>query len=481
MNFIYTFHDTERFEEICDVLIEEGFATVLSDLGILPHIPIVDRIRLSLASKEKTEHRIRRTLTRLGPVFLEFARFLELRPDLCGWKVANELSDVTTQPHSLSLEEVQHQIFLAYKKKHKTIFSKISEEPYAVDYLTQTHIATLKGKKKKVTVTIFKPGVKKHVETDMHIVKQMLVLLSSHALHSRHADFLRIFEEFYTHIQTKTQFSKESTICDMYTHDQKIDKKHTNEFIAVLPHKARIIPLDQKDLSRVDDKDKTVRTIYTQVFDQVFIEKSIGLDPHDWIHTFSRPVTIEDPLALYNLTTAIFAHNPKDISHALAQLSHKPVHIANTLEALHNMTHRTSNRLYGPVRHVLQIISDRKIHVPENVIRFLQSVTILSNITYIIDQSIDERTLVYDLLRSYEAKETMQKDQTSTALLSLAQELDTSSNRIAYSTLIGTFLIAGTVLMTQSHSVALFYIAIPFYILAFVAGMMLIKTMREQI
>lgn len=160
------FDDVKRFEEITQILFEQGFGIFLSKMNLLQHVPLMKRAVHT--KKTPTPQRVRETFERLGPTFIKFGQILAQRPDIVPDAYLKELEkledDVPAFDAAIARQIVEEEIGAV-----DSIFDEFQDEPIAAASIAQVHKATLKNGD-EVVVKIRRPGIKAKVEEDLDII-----------------------------------------------------------------------------------------------------------------------------------------------------------------------------------------------------------------------------------------------------------------------------------------------------------------------
>lgn len=167
--------DLGRINEIVKVLIKHGFeslAVYISNKN--DKIPIVNKnIREDMPTDASV--RLRYVLQELGTTFIKLGQTLSTYPELIGFELADELSNLQESAPIDDYETVKKIIESEFSKPLKEIFDEFSEEPLASASIGQVHTAFLNNK--FVAIKIQHPEIDKTVESDiriMHIIANRL-------------------------------------------------------------------------------------------------------------------------------------------------------------------------------------------------------------------------------------------------------------------------------------------------------------------
>ena len=100
---------SQRYRQIVSVVIEEGFGTVLDQLGMRASWIASMRAKRSQGEDANLspEQRVRRTMERLGPTFSKIGQMLSVRPDLIPPSYAAELAKLQDEMEPFGFEQVR--------------------------------------------------------------------------------------------------------------------------------------------------------------------------------------------------------------------------------------------------------------------------------------------------------------------------------------------------------------------------------------
>lgn len=159
--------DVKRFEEILQILFEEGFGLFLSKVNLLSHVPLMKRVSQPKKRVPPPE-RVRKTFERLGPTFIKFGQMLAQRPDIVPQEYVEELEKLEDDVPAFD-SDVARQIVKEEIGPINEVFQHFGTEPIAAASIAQVHKATLKNGD-EVVVKIRRPGIKKEMEEDLDIL-----------------------------------------------------------------------------------------------------------------------------------------------------------------------------------------------------------------------------------------------------------------------------------------------------------------------
>ncbi len=163
---------SERYRRIVSVLLDEGFATLVDQLGM--RASWVATLRGTRPHGEDAaltpEQRLRRTMERLGPTFAKIGQMLSVRPDLIPQSYADELAKLQDEMEPFPFEQAKDEIELAFGEPLDALFLEFDEMPCAAASIGQVHLAVLPDGT-PVAVKIQRPGIREVIEADLDILR----------------------------------------------------------------------------------------------------------------------------------------------------------------------------------------------------------------------------------------------------------------------------------------------------------------------
>lgn len=161
-------NDISRINEIVRVLIKYGFESLTSY--------IVNRNKAPFSNEDISEEipndytiRIRYVLEELGTTFIKLGQTLSTYPELIGFELAEELTNLQESAPIDDYETVKEIIETEFSKPIDEIFEDFSEEPIASASVGQVHTALINNE--KVAVKVQHPGLEQTLKSDIRIMK----------------------------------------------------------------------------------------------------------------------------------------------------------------------------------------------------------------------------------------------------------------------------------------------------------------------
>jgi ubiquinone biosynthesis protein len=216
----------KRYREIVAVLIKYGFGEVVGRLNLYTMYRVGRRIfRRSQPPKVSYAVRIRRALEELGPTFVKLGQVLSMRPFLIPSELVFELSKLQDQVAPLSPEIALAAIESNLGgRKISDVFLQLDPIPIASASLSQVHYATLLSGDRAV-VKIQRPGIRRVIDADMAILRDIAVLMERHIPEIRQYDPSGIIEELARTTRREINFRYEGRNIETFARNFKEDDR----------------------------------------------------------------------------------------------------------------------------------------------------------------------------------------------------------------------------------------------------------------
>ena len=197
-----------RFKNIVSILIKYGFSDIAERLRF-PGRKHEKRVK-SISKGRKSWKRLRHALEDLGPTFVKLGQILSLRADVLPIELIHELEKLQDDVPADPFEKIGAQIASTLNKPLEKVFSSFDEKPLAAASLAHVHRAVLRNSGKIVAVKIRRPGIRKTIEQDLHILEIIAPYLNEHLEISETFDFIKLVKELRRAIIRELDFSREA-------------------------------------------------------------------------------------------------------------------------------------------------------------------------------------------------------------------------------------------------------------------------------
>lgn len=280
----------KRYREIARVLIKYGFGHILSRMRVFALLRIGKKIKEKPEFEELTyAKRIRLSMEELGPTFVKLGQVLSTRPFLIPLELVIELTKLQDEVAPFDFHQVKYIVEHQLKASIDRLFSEFSHIPIASASLSQVHKAkTMKGE--EVVVKVQRPGIKRIIDTDMEILKDLVSLLVRYVPESRQYDPKGMVEELAKTFRKEIDFKNEGRNIEIFSSNFKDDptifvpkvfwdlttsKVLTMEYI----HGVKVSNLTEIERRGLDRK-IIAKNAGRAVFKQIFLDGFFHADPH---------------------------------------------------------------------------------------------------------------------------------------------------------------------------------------------------------
>jgi ubiquinone biosynthesis protein len=208
--------NVKRYTEILDVLVRNGFADAVTNLGLGRLLERGYRL-LPGTSTEPLEQisrpaRMRRVMEELGPTFMKLGQMLSCRKDLIPAEWSDEFAKLQAEGPTLPFEAIRATLEEEFPGRVDTIFRTIDPEPIAAASMAQVHRARL-ADGTKVVLKILRPGTEERAKADLEILETIAELATTH-LGNLGFDPNEVTREFARGLRREVDFTFEARSTD---------------------------------------------------------------------------------------------------------------------------------------------------------------------------------------------------------------------------------------------------------------------------
>ncbi len=200
--------DLVRMNEIIKVLAKygfEGIAQHLTDKDI-KYLPVEKFFPQDTSIDMNT--RIRLVLQDLGTTFIKLGQTLSTYPELIGFELADELSNLQESAPVDDFEKVKESIESEFSKPLEDIFDEFSEKPIASASIGQVHTAYLNNK--QVAIKVQHPNIQNTITSDIRIMKLIANTLNSNLAITKSYNLPGMVEVFEKDIRKELDYKFEA-------------------------------------------------------------------------------------------------------------------------------------------------------------------------------------------------------------------------------------------------------------------------------
>jgi ubiquinone biosynthesis protein len=176
MGLNQTIKNSRRVLEIAQILMKYGFEEVITNTPLKGLVPNWRREKWVRDNRPVFEYtlweRVRMATEELGPTFIKGAQVLSNRPDLLPDDLIAEFQRLQSNVKPFAYEQVKEIFREETGKTIEDTFASFSETPLAAASIGQVHRARLHDGQ-DVVVKVQRPGLKRIVNTDLSILKEI--------------------------------------------------------------------------------------------------------------------------------------------------------------------------------------------------------------------------------------------------------------------------------------------------------------------
>eukprot|EP00310_Coccolithus_braarudii_P012979 CAMPEP_0183344758 /NCGR_PEP_ID=MMETSP0164_2-20130417/10350_1 /TAXON_ID=221442 /ORGANISM="Coccolithus pelagicus ssp braarudi, Strain PLY182g" /LENGTH=782 /DNA_ID=CAMNT_0025515807 /DNA_START=212 /DNA_END=2560 /DNA_ORIENTATION=- len=269
--------------------------------------------------------KLRKVIVSLGPFFIKLGQALSIRPDILSPKAMVELQQLCDKVPSFDTQLAMKTITDELGRSPDEVFSSISPEPVAAASLGQVYKATVRGSEMEVAVKVQRPFVLETVSLDLHLARQLGLLLRGTPLSSR-LDVCDLIDEFAPNFYQELDYELECANGERVREDmarlpQVIIPKNYPELTTRRVHVAQWVDGEKLSQSTADNVGELVNLgviVYlTQLLDTGFFHA----DPHpgNMLRSPDGKLVILD----FGLMTKITDNQKYGMIEAIAHLIHR--------------------------------------------------------------------------------------------------------------------------------------------------------------
>jgi ubiquinone biosynthesis protein len=215
------FQNLRRYRQIATVLIKHGFGELVYRMNLGAHIlPKRRKGPVEPITDKSTPHRVRLALEELGPTFVKLGQVLSTRPFLLPADYIIELSklqdEVEPMPWSVASTILVRELGCPVEQ----CFSSFEQQPLASASLAQVHKAILNDGT-PVVVKIQRLGIKKIIDSDMRILRDVAEMLERNVPESQQFEPKGLVEELARSTQKEINFLNEARNIEIFADNFK--------------------------------------------------------------------------------------------------------------------------------------------------------------------------------------------------------------------------------------------------------------------
>jgi len=216
-----TIRNIRRYRTIARVFIKYGFGEIVDRMNLARVLKFGKRLlRRAPAEEISAAARVRLALEELGPTFVKLGQVLSMRPFLIPYELVAELTKLHDQVAPMNWEIAGSAIEKNLGRGLGDAFESIDPVPIASASLSQVHAARLRDGT-EVVVKIQRPGIKKIIDADMVILKDIARLLEKHIPESRQYEPVGLVNELARSTMKEINFLYEARNIEIFARNFK--------------------------------------------------------------------------------------------------------------------------------------------------------------------------------------------------------------------------------------------------------------------
>jgi len=208
--FEKTVRNLYRIREFINILLKYGFEDLVANTTLRKFIPNQtnwQRDEKPVLAYSRWE-RVRMVIEDLGTTFIKFAQTLSNRPDLLPEGLIAEFEKLQSQAPAIDVSLIKQTIKQEFGQDVHKLFSFFDEKPLATASIGQVHRATLPTGE-SVVVKVQKPDAKKHVTTDLALLRDVVRLTENYFKNFGIYNPLEIVDTFEKTMQRELDYTQE--------------------------------------------------------------------------------------------------------------------------------------------------------------------------------------------------------------------------------------------------------------------------------
>jgi len=282
----------QRFRDVQTVLVRYGF-DMLFEREEVQEIRKLLKEKLHLPVKDlemKTfPERLRLMFEELGPTYVKLGQILSSRSDVLPEKWVVELSKLQDEVPAFSYEEVKGVFLEEFGKPPEELYYEFDRVPIAAASIGQVHRARLHNLQ-KVVVKVQRPGIKRQVESDIEIIREVARLFESRTAWGKQYGILAVVNEFAETLKAEMDYEIEAANAN------RLMRNMENVQGVYVPltfpglSTSRILTMEAVEGIKIDnlealdeagvDRKKVADVLIHSIFKQVLIDGFYQADPH---------------------------------------------------------------------------------------------------------------------------------------------------------------------------------------------------------
>ncbi|SHG60720.1 2-octaprenylphenol hydroxylase [Thermosyntropha lipolytica DSM 11003] len=276
-----------RYREIVNILIKHGFGFIVDILNQkrLGRKSIFPRRESHFTTGPK---RLRHLFEDLGPTYIKLGQLLSTRPDILNKEYIKELEKLQNNVPPFPFD-VLRSICQEEGIDIEEDFIYFNPQPLAAASIAQVHEAVLKNGE-KVILKVQRPGIRKIIETDLEILREISAVLEKRTSWGRLYKITEIVDELSEALLNELDFRKEALNADKFYQNFQRDKNVLIPRIYWEYSSSRILTMQYLEGIKISefiklkqaglDTRKIAQNLVDALFKQIWDHGFFHADPH---------------------------------------------------------------------------------------------------------------------------------------------------------------------------------------------------------
>lgn len=269
-----TIRNVGRLREIVTIFAKYGFAEFLTHniTSVIPDFVLPKSIKRLRPELEKADYsdiglvianRLRKCFEELGPVFVKFGQLLSSRDDIFDESFVREMSKLKDAGQDVEYHVIKEVIESAYSKEINNVFKDFNPIAIGNASVGVVYKATM-ANGRDVVVKVRRPGIEKLVETDLSILKFLIVQIEKMSEDIQALGISKVVNDFFIRTNNELNFYIEAQ--NNITLSSKLSK-HSNGDLFYIPEilseytRENIIVMEYIDGIKLSDYEKIAPVI----------------------------------------------------------------------------------------------------------------------------------------------------------------------------------------------------------------------------
>lgn len=286
-----TISRSQRYRRVVTVLVDEGFGTLLDQLGMrAPWVSVLRRgDERAHEDGMSPEQRLRRTMERLGPTFAKIGQLLSVRSDIIPPSYAAELAKLQDEMEPFPFEDARREIEDAFGAPLDELYKSFDPIPAAAASIGQVHFAVLLDGT-PVAVKVQRPDIHEVIEADLDIMRTQARRIEGRTDVGRRYDLVGLAEEFSRVLREECDYVNEAQNLErlgiLFADDETVyfPRVFWELTCSTVLTMARVDGIGFNRLEELDahgfNRHEIARRGITCYYEQIFIYGFYHADPH---------------------------------------------------------------------------------------------------------------------------------------------------------------------------------------------------------